>query len=142
MSRSVDQALMRMAIALARDRWGSTGPNPAVGCVIAARGRPVASGATALDGRPHAEEQALELAGYRARGATAYVSLEPCGERTSGAPSCAARLAAAGIARVVYACANRDPRSCGRGPAALAAAGIRVEKGLLAGEAADLYHGA
>jgi diaminohydroxyphosphoribosylaminopyrimidine deaminase/5-amino-6-(5-phosphoribosylamino)uracil reductase len=142
MSRTLDEAMMRKAIALARDRWGSTGANPAVGCVIAAGDREIAEGATAPGGRPHAEEQALVLAGDRARGATAYVSLEPCGERSSGAPSCAARLAAAGIARVIYACANPDRRSCGRGPAALAAAGVSVEKGLLAGEAADLYEGA
>jgi len=141
MSRTLDETLMRKAIALARDRLGATGANPAVGCVIAAAGRVVGEAATATGGRPHAEEQALLLAGARARGATAYVSLEPCGERTSGAPSCATRLAAAGIARVVYACANPDRRSGGRGPAALAAAGVHVEKGLLAGEAADLYQG-
>ena len=88
----------------------------------------IAEAATAEGGRPHAEEQALAIAGARARGATAYVSVEPCGERTSGAPSCAERLIAAGVARVVYALDNADARSAGRGPARLAAAGVTVER--------------
>jgi len=134
----VDVVMMRRAIALACTRAGRTGENPAVGCVIAANGMVVAEAATADGGRPHAEEQAVALAGPAARGAVAYVSLEPCGERSSGAPSCAERLAAAGVARVVYAAANAHPLSAGRGPERLRAAGVAVEGGLLADEAADL----
>jgi diaminohydroxyphosphoribosylaminopyrimidine deaminase / 5-amino-6-(5-phosphoribosylamino)uracil reductase len=138
---SADAALMRRAIALARARLGATGDNPAVGCVIARNGRVVAEAATAPGGRPHAEEQALALAGEAARGASAFVSLEPCAERSSGAPSCAERLAAAGVSRVVFACANDHPLSAGGGPARLRAAGVAVEAGLLADEARPLYAG-
>jgi diaminohydroxyphosphoribosylaminopyrimidine deaminase / 5-amino-6-(5-phosphoribosylamino)uracil reductase len=97
MDPEADAKLMRRAIALARERLGRTGDNPPVGCVIASDGVVVAEAATADGGRPHAEEQAIALAGAAARGAVAYVSLEPCGERSSGAPSCAERLAAAGV---------------------------------------------
>ena len=107
---------MRRAVELARRRLGRTGANPSVGCVIVRGETVVAEAATADDGRPHAEEQALAMAGPYAAGATAYVSLEPCGERTSGAASCAERLIAAGIARVVYAADNPDRRSAGQGP--------------------------
>jgi len=138
MGPDADDQLMRRAIALARGRVGQTADNPAVGCVIASKGEVVAEAATAIGGRPHAEEQAVALAGVAARGAVAYVSLEPCGERSSGAPSCAERLAAAGIARVVYAAPNPHPLSAGRGPAHLRAAGVAVEGGRLADEAAGL----
>lgn len=131
--------MMRRAIALARGRLGRTGDNPAVGCVIARGGVVLGEAATAEGGRPHAEEQAVALAGAAARGAVAYVTLEPCGERSSGAPSCAERLAAAGVARVVYAVANPHRLSAGRGPGRLRKAGTAVESGLLADEAADLY---
>jgi len=128
---------MRQAIALARTREGATGPNPSVGCVIAIGERAIAEAATAAGGRPHAEEQALNLAGQLARGATAFVTVEPCAERSNGSCSCAARLIAAGIARVVYALDNSDPRSAGRGPAELRQAGVAVERGFLADEAAN-----
>jgi diaminohydroxyphosphoribosylaminopyrimidine deaminase/5-amino-6-(5-phosphoribosylamino)uracil reductase len=135
----VDAEMMRRAIALARERLGRTGDNPAVGCVIASDGLVVAEATTADGGRPHAEEQAVALAGGAARGAVAYVSLEPCGERSSGGPSCAELLAAAGVARVVYAAANPHQLSAGRGPDRLRAAGVAVESGLLADAAAELY---
>ncbi len=106
---------------------GRTGSNPSVGCVIVAAGEPVAEAATAEGGRPHAEEQAVALAGAAARGAVAYVSIEPCGERSSGEPSCSERLIVAGVRRVVYAARNPDPLSAGRGPARLKAAGVTVE---------------
>jgi diaminohydroxyphosphoribosylaminopyrimidine deaminase/5-amino-6-(5-phosphoribosylamino)uracil reductase len=99
----------------------------------------IAAAATAESGRPHAEEQALAVAGPGAAGATAYVSLEPCGERTSGAASCAERLIAARVVRVVWAVDNPDRRSAGRGPARLLAAGVAVEAGMLADEAHDVY---
>jgi diaminohydroxyphosphoribosylaminopyrimidine deaminase/5-amino-6-(5-phosphoribosylamino)uracil reductase len=143
-SRARDERLMRRAIAAARAMLGRTWPNPAVGCLIAgidAHGRDVilAEAVTAPGGRPHAEEQALQLAGSRARGATVYVSLEPCGERTSGAASCSERLAEAGVARVVIAADNPDGRSAGRGVERLRAAGVAVESGVLEGEAEPLY---
>ena len=130
---------MRRAIALARTRLGATGDNPAVGCVIARGDVVLAEAATAPGGRPHAEEQALALAGEAARAATAYVTMEPCGERSSGAVSCAERLIAAGVARVVFACGNAHPLSADRGPARLTTAGVIVEAGLLADEAKPLY---
>jgi diaminohydroxyphosphoribosylaminopyrimidine deaminase/5-amino-6-(5-phosphoribosylamino)uracil reductase len=130
---------MRRAIALARAQLGRTGTNPAVGCVIVRDRAILAEAATADGGRPHAEEQAVAMAGREAAGATAYVSLEPCGERTSGAASCAERLIAAGVARVVYAVANPDRRSAGQGPARLAARGVVVEAGVLGEEARDVY---
>ncbi len=135
-----DVALMRRALALARARLGRTGSNPAVGCVVSAQGgEVVAEAATAEGGRPHAEEQALAFAGEKARGGSAFVTLEPCAERSSGAPSCADRLIEAGVARVVVACANPHGLSAGRGPERLRAAGVLVEEGLLAAEAQALY---
>ena len=130
---------MRRAINLARGQLGRTGSNPAVGCVIVRDGAVIGQAATADGGRPHAEEQAVALAGSNAAGATAYVSLEPCGERTSGEASCAERLVAAGVARVLYSVANPDARSAGLGPGRLRAAEIPFEAGLLANEAADVY---
>ncbi|MGZ3369424.1 MAG: bifunctional diaminohydroxyphosphoribosylaminopyrimidine deaminase/5-amino-6-(5-phosphoribosylamino)uracil reductase RibD [Caulobacteraceae bacterium] len=137
--RARDERLMRRAIAAAHGMLGRTWPNPVVGCVIAQGDDVLAEIATASGGRPHAEEQALGLAGARARGATAYISLEPCGERSSGAPSCSERLAAAGVARVVIAADNPDPRSAGRGVERLREAGTPVETGFLAAEAEPLY---
>ena len=130
---------MRRAIAAARARLGRTWPNPVVGCVVALGDEVLAEAATAPGGRPHAEEQALDLAGAAARGATVYVSLEPCGERSSGAASCSERLAEAGVARVVIAADNPDPLSAGRGVERLKAHGVPVETGFLAEEAEPLY---
>ena len=136
-----DARLMRRAIALAAQALGRTWPNPAVGCVIAKNGKTVAEAATSGGGRPHAEEQALAAAGAQAMGAAAFVTLEPCAERSSGAASCSERLARAGVARVVFACANPHDLSAGAGPGRLVLAGIEVEQGLLADEAAFLYRG-
>ena len=130
---------MRRAIALAAPHVGRTGANPAVGCVIVKGGEVAGEAATAEGGRPHAEEQALELAGQAARGAVAYVTLEPCGQRSSGAASCSERLIAAGVARVVTAAADPSPKASRRGVERLRTAGIPVEEGLLEGEAAPLY---
>jgi len=134
-----DQSHMRRAIALARAQVGKTGDNPAVGCVIVQGGAVVGEGATGEGGRPHAEEVAFDRAGAAARGATAYVTLEPCGERTSGAASCGERLARAGVARVVIACADPSLKAASRGVARLAAAGVRIDLGVLAAEAQGLY---
>ena len=139
MSNADDIAWMRRAIALAEARLGLTGANPAVGCVLVADGARIAEAATAEGGTPHAEEQALALAGAGARGAVAYVTLEPCGERSSGAPSCAELLARAGVARVVTACADPSAKASGRGVERLRTAGIAVETGLMADETARLY---
>lgn len=130
-----DAAFMRRAIELARAQVGRTGDNPAVGCVIVAGGRTIAESATGDGGRPHAEEAALALAGEAARGATAYVTLEPCAERSTGAASCSRRLADAGIARVVVASADGSVLAAGRGRAAIEASGAIYEIGLLADEA-------
>lgn len=134
-----DPAAMRRAIALAAARVGLTAENPAVGCVIVRDGVVVGEAATAPGGRPHAEEQALDQAGELARGATAYVTLEPCGARSAGTASCSERLAAAGIARVVIACEDDSTFASGRGTERLAAAGVAVESGFLTPEAAFLY---
>lgn len=127
---------MRQAIALARP--GRTWPNPPVGCVIVKDGKIIAEGATGDGGRPHAEEVALDVAGASAEGATAYVTLEPCGERSTGACSCSQRLIDAKVARVVYACADPSPYASHKGPQRLKEAGITVEQGLLEDEAAHL----
>ncbi|THD68391.1 MAG: riboflavin biosynthesis protein RibD [Phenylobacterium sp.] len=130
---------MRRAIALARPNLGRTGDNPSVGCVVVKDGVVAGEGATAVGGRPHAEELALDAAGPAARGATAYVTLEPCGERSSGAASCGERLVEAGVARVVVACADASVLAAGRGLERLAEAEIAVDLGIGADEAASLY---
>src|SRR3546814_7775019 len=104
-----DAGWVRRAIALARPNVGLTGDNPSVGCVIVTDGAVLGEAATAPGGRPHAEEQALNRAGEAARGATVYVTLEPCGERSSGAASCSELLVAAGVARGVVAGAASSP---------------------------------
>ncbi len=134
-----DLRWMRRAIALAAPRVGLTGTNPAVGCVIVKEGEVVGEAATGDGGRPHAEEQALEIAGPAARGAVAYVTLEPCGERSSGAASCSALLIAAGVARVIVACADPSPKASRRGLDRLSAAGVPIEEGAVESEAAELY---
>ncbi len=131
-----DETFMRAAIAAAKANLGLTAPNPVVGCVLVRDGEILASGATAPGGRPHAEDQALRAAG-EARGATAYVTLEPCGARSSGGTSCSELLVEAGVARVVVACGDPSPFAAGRGSERLEAAGIVVETGLLADEAMD-----
>jgi pyrimidine deaminase RibD-like protein len=139
MTASDDETWMRRAISLARANVGRTGDNPSVGCVIVRDGGVVGEAATAAGGRPHAEEQALDLAGAMAKGATAYVTLEPCGERTAGHASCGERLAAAGVARVAVACPDPSAFASGRGLQRLREAGIPVDLGLLGAEAAPLY---
>ena len=137
----LDSAMMRRAIDLALTRMGETWPNPSVGCVIVKDGEVVAEAATAPGGRPHAEEQAVPAAGEAARGATAYVTMEPCGARSSGRTSCSHFLAHAGVARVVVAAVDPSPFASGRGVERLRQAGLTVETGLLAPDAAILYEG-
>lgn len=131
---------MRAALALAARGLGSTWPNPAVGCVLVAGGRVVGRGWTQPGGRPHAEAVALERAGARARGATAYVSLEPCAHH-GATPPCADALIAAGIAAAVIAMPDPNPAVAGRGIDRLRAAGIAVEVGLMEAEARALNAG-
>ena len=132
---------MRRALSLALDAMGTTWPNPAVGCVVVKDGEILSEAATAPGGRPHAEEQAVPAAGERARGATAYVTMEPCGARSSGRISCSQYLVEAGLARIVVASVDPSPFASGRGVERLRQAGLTVETGLLADEAAVLYEG-
>ena len=139
MTLSPDESrFLDLALRLGARGQGRTWPNPSVGCVIVRGGRIVARAATAPGGRPHAETQALAQAGDAARGATAYVSLEPCAH-AGVTPPCAGALAAAGVARVVTALADPDPRTAGQGHAALAASGVEVVAGA-APEAARSSH--
>lgn len=130
---------MRRALRLAERALGETNPNPAVGCVLVRRGVVVGEGFHARAGTAHAEAVALAAAGPKARGATAYVTLEPCapnrGKRT---PPCAPRLAAAGVRRVVFGVRDSNPGVKGRGRRMLRAAGVQVEEGLLRTETARL----
>jgi diaminohydroxyphosphoribosylaminopyrimidine deaminase / 5-amino-6-(5-phosphoribosylamino)uracil reductase len=135
-----DLAHMRTALALARRGLGNTWPNPAVGCVIVKDGRVVSRGWTQPGGRPHAEELALQRAGEAAKGAAAYVTLEPCSYPGRG-PACADGLIAAGVDRVVAAIEDPHPRVAGAGFAKLRAAGIAVETGLCADEAKEINAG-
>jgi diaminohydroxyphosphoribosylaminopyrimidine deaminase / 5-amino-6-(5-phosphoribosylamino)uracil reductase len=131
---------MRAALALAWRGVGNTGPNPSVGCVVVREGRVVGRAVTAPGGRPHAETVALEMAGEAARGATAYVTLEPCCH-WGQTPPCTDALISAGVARVVIAVRDPDPRVDGAGIDRLRATGILVEEGLLADEVAETVAG-
>ena len=132
--------MMRAALALARRSLGRTWPNPAVGCVIVKDGVVVGRGRTRDGGRPHAEVDALNQAGEAARGATAYVTLEPC-SHFGKSPPCADALIDAGIAKVVSAMEDPNPPVNGSGHARLRAAGIAVEVGEGAREAAEINAG-
>ena len=140
MNYSVDEAYMRMALSIAQDGLGRVWPNPSVGCVIVNDGVPVGHGRTADSGRPHAEAEALSMAGDRAKGSTAYVTLEPCAERGRD-ESCADKLIAAQVSRVVVACLDPNPVVYKKGIAKLKDAGIEVEFGLYEAEAIDSHLG-
>jgi diaminohydroxyphosphoribosylaminopyrimidine deaminase / 5-amino-6-(5-phosphoribosylamino)uracil reductase len=131
---------MALAIGLGARGLGRVWPNPAVGCVIVHDGRIVGRGWTQPGGRPHAETMALAQAGTAARGAVAYVSLEPCAHHGQ-TPPCADALIASGVARVVSALEDPDPRVAGQGHRRLAEAGINVETGVLATEAGQAQAG-
>jgi diaminohydroxyphosphoribosylaminopyrimidine deaminase / 5-amino-6-(5-phosphoribosylamino)uracil reductase len=122
---------MAEALALAEEARGQSAPNPNVGCVIvSSSGKVVGSGATAPGGRPHAEAIALDRAGKRARGATVYVTLEPCAHESPRGPACTDLLLKAQPARVVIALRDPDPRTSGKGIRRLRAAGIEVKLGI------------
>lgn len=131
---------MQQALALARTGLGHVWPNPSVGCVIVRDGAAVGQGRTDPGGRPHAEVLALHGAGDGAQGATAYVTLEPCAHWGRTAP-CADALLKAGVARVVVALVDPDPRTNGRGIQKLREHGIQVDVGLGEAEAAEINRG-
>jgi len=140
MAAHTDREFMARALRLAARSLGSTHPNPRVGCVIVAGDRIVGEGWHVRAGEPHAEALALAAAGDQARGATAYVTLEPCCHQ-GRTPPCTEALHKAGIRRLVYAAADPNPRVNGGGERALRQAGIEVSAGLLAPEAERLNPG-
>jgi len=128
---------MRQALALAAQGLGRTSPNPSVAAVLVRDGEVVGEGWHHAAGAPHAEVEAIREAGDRARGATAYVTLEPC-SHYGRTPPCTEALIAAGVARVVFACADCDTRCAGKAAGILREAGVEVEGGLLDAEAQRL----
>ena len=144
MTAAFDERMMRVALGLAERGLGRVAPNPSVGCLIVQEsdegGQIVGRGWTQPSGRPHAETEALTRAGAAAKGATAYVTLEPCAH-TGKTPPCAQALIDAGIARVVSALKDPDPRVAGEGYKMVEAAGIEVVDGVLEAEAARLNEG-
>jgi diaminohydroxyphosphoribosylaminopyrimidine deaminase/5-amino-6-(5-phosphoribosylamino)uracil reductase len=139
-SKAADRRFMELALTLGRRGHGRTWPNPAVGAVVVKDGVIVGRGWTQPGGRPHAEPEALRRAGEAARGATLYVTLEPC-SHVGKSPPCADAIIAAGIARVVSAIEDPNPEVAGQGHDRLRAAGITVEIGLGALEAAHDHAG-
>ncbi|QIG92480.1 MULTISPECIES: bifunctional diaminohydroxyphosphoribosylaminopyrimidine deaminase/5-amino-6-(5-phosphoribosylamino)uracil reductase RibD [unclassified Bradyrhizobium] len=139
-AKAADLRFMQLALVLGRRGLGRTWPNPAVGAVIVKDGVIVGRGWTQPGGRPHAEVEALRRAGEAARGATLYVTLEPC-SHFGRSPPCADAVVAAGLARVVSAIEDPNPEVAGKGHAKLRAAGIAVDVGLCAAEAARDHAG-
>jgi diaminohydroxyphosphoribosylaminopyrimidine deaminase / 5-amino-6-(5-phosphoribosylamino)uracil reductase len=139
-SKAADQRYMQLALSLGRRGQGRTWPNPAVGAVVVKDGVIVGRGWTQAGGRPHAEPEALRRAGEAARGATLYVTLEPC-SHFGKSPPCVDAVIAAGISRVVSAIEDPNPEVAGNGHAKLRAAGITVDIGLCAAEAARDHAG-
>lgn len=138
--QSFSAEYMALAIQLARQGWCTTRPNPRVGCVLVRDGRIVGQGAHLKAGEPHAEIHALRQAGEQARGADAYVTLEPCSHH-GRTPPCADALIAAGIKRVCVAQLDSNPQVAGRGLQKLRDAGLQVEHGLLEADARQLNPG-
>jgi len=126
---------MGAALTLSERGKGLTAPNPNVGCVIVRDGRVVGRGWTQPGGRPHAEAMALAEAGEKSRGATCYVTLEPCAHQSPRGPACSDLLIAAGVARVIIALGDPDPRTDGDGIARLRGAGIEVVTDMRDGDA-------
>ena len=136
-----DPRWMRAATALASRGRARTFPNPNVGCVIVASGRVVGRGSTASGGRPHAEAIALAQAGDTARGATLYTTLEPCAHISTRGPTCSDLIVDAGLARVVVAVADPDPRTNGAGVVRLRDARVDVEVGVEREDASRIMAG-
>ncbi len=136
-----DQRHMRAALTLARRGLGMVWPNPSVGCIVTdVNGAVVGRGWTQPGGRPHAETVALDRAGMRAKGGTAYVTLEPC-NHYGKTPPCTEALIAAGVSRLVATCEDPDERVSGNGFARLREAGVEVELGLMQAEAIEMNAG-
>ena len=135
-----DRAMMARALSLAEGGLYTADPNPRVGCVIVRDGAIVGEGFHARAGQPHAEPGALAAAGEKARGATAYVSLEPCNHH-GRTPPCTEALIAAGVGRVVYGARDPNPRVSGAGEERLRRAGIAVSGGLMADASRELNCG-
>lgn len=138
--KEADRRFMQLALALGRRGLGRTWPNPAVGAVVAKDGVIVGRGWTQPGGRPHAEPEALKRAGQSSRGATLYVTLEPC-SHVGKSPPCTDAIIASGIARVVAAIGDPNPEVAAQGFAKLRAAGIAVDSGLEATQAARDHAG-
>ncbi|MGH6717430.1 MAG: bifunctional diaminohydroxyphosphoribosylaminopyrimidine deaminase/5-amino-6-(5-phosphoribosylamino)uracil reductase RibD, partial [Bradyrhizobium sp.] len=138
--QEADRRFMQLALTLGRRGLGRTWPNPAVGAVVVKDGLIVGRGWTQPGGRPHAEPEALKRAGQSARGATLYVTLEPC-SHVGKSPPCTDAVIASGIARVVAAIGDPNPEVAGQGFAKLRAAGIAVDIGLEAAQAARDHAG-
>lgn len=136
-----DARWMGAALSLADRGRGLTAPNPNVGCVIVNRGVVVGRGWTQPGGRPHAEAVALTMAGEKSRGATCYVTLEPCAHASRRGPACADLLLLSGVSRVVVAIRDPDPRTDGQGLARLAASGIETRCGICEDEARRVMAG-
>ncbi|EOD4739005.1 bifunctional diaminohydroxyphosphoribosylaminopyrimidine deaminase/5-amino-6-(5-phosphoribosylamino)uracil reductase RibD, partial [Vibrio vulnificus] len=134
---AIDRQMMLRAIALAKRGLYTTAPNPNVGCVLLRDGEIVGEGFHFRAGEPHAEVHAMRMAGDKAKGATAYVTLEPC-SHYGRTPPCAEGLIKAGVSRVVCAMEDPNPQVAGRGFAMLREAGIEVSVGLLQAEAEAL----
>ncbi|MGI9373671.1 MAG: bifunctional diaminohydroxyphosphoribosylaminopyrimidine deaminase/5-amino-6-(5-phosphoribosylamino)uracil reductase RibD [Hyphomicrobiales bacterium] len=136
MTRATDEYFMNLALQEGLRNRGATAENPSVGCILVKDDHVLARTVTAEGGRPHAEPQALQVAGERARGATAYVTLEPCAHYGQ-TPPCAQQLVVAGIARVVTALEDPDPRTAGKGHEVLRVSGVNVRTGVLASQARE-----
>ena len=132
---------MMEAVRLGEAARGRTAPNPNVGCVIVKEGKTVGRGATGDGGRPHAEAAALAEAGKQAKGATLYTTLEPCAHASQRGPTCSLIIPKAGIARVVAALKDPDPRTAGEGAAMLRKVGIEVKTGIGKDAARDSMSG-
>ena len=140
MGRDGDKRWMALALSLGRRGEGQTWPNPSVGCVIVQGDRLVGRGWTQAGGRPHAEAMALQQAGDLAKGATVYVSLEPCAHHGKTAP-CVDALINSGVSRVVFPVIDPDPRVAGQGKARLESGGVEVDTGLMAEVAEEAHAG-
>ena len=138
---SADQTFMQRALELAARAGNRTAPNPLVGAVVVRGGKIVGEGYHRAFGGPHAEVHAVRAAGARAKGATLYVTLEPCSPHPKRTPPCTDLLARSGIARAVVALRDPNPLVHGRGLALLRRAGIKVTTGICAAEAAELMRG-
>ena len=138
---SFDARFMAEAVRLGDEARGRSAPNPNVGCVVVANGQIVGRGATGHGGRPHAEAVALEQAGAKTKGATVYVTLEPCAHQSERGPACADLLVSARPAKIVFALKDPDPRTAGAGIRRMRDAGIELKLGVGRKAAADSLAG-